>query len=343
MHEGQWNTLVEVVQGRDIRPTPVGFIIDSPWLPGWTGCSILDYFTSETVWLEANLKAIRTFPDAIFLPGFWSEYGMCTEPSAFGAKTVWIENDLPHAGPILDSIEDVDRLRKPNVRTDGLLPFVLARLKRQESAIREAGHTIRFAVARGPLNIASFLMGTSEFLLALLTDPDRAHKLMTILTDFLRDWIALQIQTFPTIDGLLLLDDIIGFVGGTQSEEFVTPYLKRLYGEFDVTVRFLHNDAEGLVCAPSLAGIGINLFNFSHNHSLAEMRAACGPSVALLGNIPPRDVLAAGSPDDVRRAVRHALEGIEDRSGILLSCGGGMPPGVSTQNIRAFIETAREA
>jgi len=22
----------------------------------------------------------------MFLPGFWSEYGMCTEPSAFGAR-----------------------------------------------------------------------------------------------------------------------------------------------------------------------------------------------------------------------------------------------------------------
>ncbi|HNY29191.1 MAG TPA: uroporphyrinogen decarboxylase family protein [Candidatus Sumerlaeota bacterium] len=54
-------------------------------------------------------------------------------------------------------------------------------------------------------------------------------------------------------------------------------------------------------------------------------------------------MLAAGSPDDVRRAVHHALEGVEDRSGILLSCGGGMPPGVSTENIQAFIDAAREA
>ena len=31
----------------------------------------------------------------MFLPGFWSEYGMCTEPSAFGAKCVWYENAFP--------------------------------------------------------------------------------------------------------------------------------------------------------------------------------------------------------------------------------------------------------
>ena len=32
----------------------------------------------------------------MFLPGFWAEYGMCTEPSAFGAKLVWTEDDFPH-------------------------------------------------------------------------------------------------------------------------------------------------------------------------------------------------------------------------------------------------------
>ena len=40
------------------------------------GARILDYFSSDNLWLEANLKAAKTFPDAMFLPGFWSEYGM---------------------------------------------------------------------------------------------------------------------------------------------------------------------------------------------------------------------------------------------------------------------------
>ena len=58
--------------------------------------------------------------------------------------------------------------------------------------------------------------------------------------------------------------------------------------------------------------------------------------VALVGNIPPRDVLAAGTPDDVRAAVRAALDSVADTTRILLSCGGGMPPGVPTANIQAF-------
>ncbi|MHC4336708.1 MAG: uroporphyrinogen decarboxylase family protein, partial [Planctomycetota bacterium] len=86
MTEEQWNKLIDVINDKLLTPFPVGFIIDSPWLPAWAGISTTDYFSNEQMWFEANLKAVRRFPDIIFLPGFWAESGMCTEPSAFGAK-----------------------------------------------------------------------------------------------------------------------------------------------------------------------------------------------------------------------------------------------------------------
>ena len=167
MTDKQWAMLLDVINGKAIKPMPVGFIIDSPWLPGWAGYTIIDYYNSEQVWLETNLKAIKTFPDAMFLPGFWSEYGMCTEPSAFGSKNTWQTMELPFAHPILTDFEKVDTISRPDPSQDGLLPFVINRLKRSQKLIEKEGHKIRFAVARGPLNVASFLSGTTEFLMAL--------------------------------------------------------------------------------------------------------------------------------------------------------------------------------
>jgi uroporphyrinogen decarboxylase len=60
-----------------------------------------------------------------------------------------------------------------------------------------------------------------------------------------------------------------------------------------------------------------------------------------VGNIPPRDVLAAGTPDDVRAAVAAALEGFSDTTRLVLSCGGGVPPGVPTENLDAFIAASQ--
>ena len=341
MTDQQWETLLAVIRGEDIRPLPVGFIIDSPWLPNWAGYSFLDYFTDGKVWFQANMKAIETFPEAIFLPGFWSEYGMSTEPSAFGAVCTWEENEFPFAKKLLLAVEDIDRIVKPNPKKDGLLPFAIKRIKHFQSEIEQAGHKVRFAVARGPLNIASFLMGTTEFMLALSEDTERVHQLLAIISDFLAEWMIHQRECFPTIDGMLMLDDIVGFIGEKDFKEFGLPYLKKIYDSLDVSVKFFHNDAPCKVCAPYLPEIGINLLNFGIQHTINEMKTWTDNKITLLGNIPPRDVLALGTPEDVKKNTTELVESLHDRSKLILSCGGGMPPEVSSDNIRAFITTVK--
>jgi len=336
MTNEQWEKLLAVLDGEAFDPLPVGFIIDSPWLPGWAGISTLDYYSSDEKWLEANLRAVREFPDVLFLPGFWSEFGMCTEPSAFGAKCRWAEHDLPFADKVLGTIQDIGGLEKPDPKTDGLLPFVIRRLQLHQEQIERSGHAIRFAVSRGPLNIASFLMGTTEFLMAIRTNPEEIQQLLTLITDFTVDWLQHQKACFPSIQGIFILDDIVGFLGEQDFRDAALPYLKRAFTCLDVPVRFFHNDAQGLVCAGFLNEIGVNLFNFSFEHSLTEIREQTDGNVTLLGNIPPRDVLAQGTAAEVAESVKAILEPLRDTSRLILSCGGGMPPDVPTENIRAF-------
>jgi len=343
MTNDQWQELLAVIRGEALSPLPVGFVIDSPWLPGWAGISTLDYYAGGEKWFVANLKAVRAFPDVLFLPGFWSEFGMCTEPSAFGSRCRWSEHELPFADKIVRSLNDLSSLDRPNPRTDGLLPFVMRRLQEYQGQIEHVGHRIRFAVSRGPLNIASFLMGTTEFLMATQTNPDEIRGFLTLITDFIVDWLMWQKECFPSIEGIFILDDIVGFLGPQDFKSTAMPYLQRVFACLDVPVRFFHNDAQGLVCAPFLSEIGVNLFNFSFEHSLVEMKARTGGRVTLLGNIPPRDVLALGSPDDVKKSVRAAIESLSDRTRIILSCGGGLSPAVPTENIAALIAAAREA
>ena len=74
-------------------------------------------------------------------------------------------------------------------------------------------------------------------------------------------------------------------------------------------MKFFHNDAE---CAKSIGyypEIGINLYNPGIFNTLAELRQMSANQLTILGNIPPRDVLAKGSPADVARGGEEAPGG----------------------------------
>ncbi len=341
MTDQQWKTLQGIMRGEAVKPLPVGFIIDCPWLPNWYNIKILDYFSNDELWLNANLKALKDFPDVMFLPGFWSEFGMCTEPSAFGARCTFPLNEFPHAHRILQSVDDIDSLPQPNPKTDGLLPFVLNRLKLARPKIEVAGHKIRFAVARGPLNIASYLMGLTEFLTMMMMRPEKAEALMKKITTFLKNWLHLQMETFSSIDGIFILDDIIGFMGEEEFRNFGMPYFKELYNT-NVSVKFLHNDAPCKVSAPLLPEIGVNLFNMGFDITLNELKQLTQNKVTLLGNIPPRDVLANGDAAQVIQVTTQLVDSLKDTSRVIFSCGGGIPPGVRSENINAFIRAVRK-
>ena len=342
MTNNQWDNLLAVVQGRNTLKKDIGFIIDSPWLPGWAGISTLDYYSSDEIWLKTNFKAIELFPEVTFLPGFWSEYGMCTEPSAFGARSVWYTENLPHAEKVIHSSDDISLLPQPNVTCDGLLPFMINRLKLMQPKINEQGHAIKFAVTRGPLNIATFLMGTTEFLLLLAMEPDKAHELLEKIVKFIEDWIRYQKACFPSIEGILLLDDIVGFVGEDDCREFVVPYIKRCFSAIDSKIGFFHNDAFGLTCAPFLRDMGVDLFNFAFDHPISQIRELAGPEIALIGNLPPRDVLAAGTPEQVYQATQQMMKEAPDHNRIIWSCGGGIPQNVPTKNLQAFVSAVKD-
>jgi uroporphyrinogen-III decarboxylase len=341
MTDNQWEILKNIVNGKQYNPLPTGFIVDSPWIPSWYGVNILDYYTSDEIWLKSNLLVLKTFPDVLFLPGFWSEYGMCTEPSAFGAKVIFWKNDFPFPGKIMQNTDGIDLVNVPNPETDGLLPFVLNRLKRLEPAIHAIGHKIRFSVSRGPLNIATFLMGTNEFLTAMMLEPEKIHKLLRMITEFLKSWHSLQRTAIPSIDGILILDDIVGFIGEKDFVKFCYPYFKEIY-DTDVSIKFFHNDADCRVSVRYYSKLGINLFNPGIHVSVNELKKATDNRVTILGNIPPRDVLSQGTPEEVATATRELIGGVEDKTRFIPSCGGGVPPGVSTENINAFINAVKE-
>ena len=85
--------------------------MDSPWLPGYTGIDTRDYFLFPDLWLEINLGLLARFPDAVWIPGFWIEYGMAAEPSAFGVKPRFYPDRPPSIEPVDENCGPISRYR----------------------------------------------------------------------------------------------------------------------------------------------------------------------------------------------------------------------------------------
>lgn len=342
MRADQWNALVHAVRGERGARTSVALIVDTPWIPPFLGLSTVDYIGVPQVWLQANLMVARRFPDVIFLPGFWVEPGMAAEPSGFGCRIEFSDDQPPAIHAIGTDIAQAAVLAQPDPRRDGLMPLVLAQYRHALPLVREEGMEIRIVAARGPLAVASHLLGLTEFLVGLKTDPAGTHRLLRTTTQLARDWLSAQADVLPGAEGILVLDDVIGFLSREDYQEFAHPYLKEIFS-LPAAVKILHDDTDSPVCYEFLADLGINAFNFTHLRSIPDVRARVGDSICLIGNIPPRDVLAQGDAAAVDDNARRCIRENAGHPAFLLSAGGGVSPGTPAENIDAMAGAARSA
>ena len=89
MKDTSWENFKTVARLEKTSQVPVALIVDSPWLPGYAGIDTREYFLYPERWLEINKRLLIDFPGIVWIPGFWVEYGMAIEPSAFGVHHPW--------------------------------------------------------------------------------------------------------------------------------------------------------------------------------------------------------------------------------------------------------------
>ncbi|MBI5385041.1 MAG: uroporphyrinogen decarboxylase family protein [Verrucomicrobia bacterium] len=341
MNNEKWELFKRAARGGDFDAPPVALIVDSPWIPGYLSLSTLDYLTVPEVWLDANLRVEREFSEVIFLPGFWAETGMCAEPSAFGCKISLYRDKTPVAHPMISGIEELDRLAVPNPLTDGFMPMILNLYRRLEPRVNDAGHVIKMVAARGPLTVATHLMGVSNFLLGMKLEPAATHRLLRLTVTLVRQWLDAQAAALKEVEAIMVLDDIAGFMSPKDYLEFAHPYLKEVFDAFPNAVRVFHDDTDNVVPFKHLRDLGIHVFNFTHLQPIAKVRELVGPDLCLMGNVPPLDVLTNGTPELVAQSARECVTSHLGKRGLILSAGGGTSPGTPGANIRALVEAAK--
>ncbi len=321
---------------------PVALIVDSPWLPGYAGIDTRDYYLFPDQWLAINRGLEERFPDVVWIPGYWVEYGMAAEPSAYGVKMRFYPNATPSIEPVVTDLNHWISTAEPiNPREDGLMPLILRTYEVMDQRLRADGLAIRMVCARGPMTVASWLGGITPLMMELAMNPDGVNRLLENVTTSIIRWLHAQLETLHAPEGIMLLDDVVGMVSKAHYEEWIHPHLSRIFNEFEGLIRIYHNDTPCPHLLGSLAGAGFDVFNFSHTIDIAEAKAQMGHRVALMGNVPPLDLGVRGTPEEVTAWARECLRKGAPGGGMILSFGGGVTPGTKPENIDALVAAAR--
>jgi len=343
MRPEQWEIFKKAARGERLDNIPMAMIIDSPWIPGYVGVKHMDFFLDPEVWFQSHLKIHQEFPDIIFVPGFWMEYGMAAEPSALGAKIKFWQDNTPSEYHGLFRIEDVDQIHEYEVEADAFMGMTLHRIRMQKQRVFDAGYIMPMVTSRGPMCTAGFVRNTADFMLDLVDKPELTHKLLDLCTRLIIDWLKAQHKAIgDCVEGIFILDDIVGFVNEEHYEEFCHPYLKRICDAFPKDwVKLYHNDADIEACMDHLPDAGFNVLNWGKQTDIEDVMSRIGGQITLMGNVNPLEVGVRGTPDEVHAATMDVLNKSKGER-IILSVGGGTSPGMPRENIQAMLSALNE-
>ncbi len=259
---------------------------------------------------------------------------------------VYTRNKEMVAHPVRPAYEDTAFLKNFTV-PDPDMPERLAGLPKMV-----ANHRKERAVAYGLRAMflwAANLVGLDNLLVYMLTEPDFVHDLLETI---LRAQIRLAVNAVRAGADIIIETDDYAFNNGPlMSPElfdlFITPRLARFAEAVHREGGFFlkHTDGNIMKIMDSFvaAGIdGIQSLDPIAGMDMAEMKAKYGKKISLWGNIDCGNLLADGTVDDVKKAVRECILAGAAGGGFVLMSSNSIPYSAKPENYLAIIQGAKE-
>ena len=191
------------------------------------GGDIQEAYTNAEKFVEMNLAVFEYY--RLDMPGFYYDiYNI--EAEALGQRLNWEADRMPdidRQNPLIREHSDLDRLRPPDFRKSGRMPFVLEAMRRS----CDLGLPVRVRFC-SPFSLAVNVRGIENLLLDILATPSFAHRLLAFLTDeVLIPWVQAQREATgqPKIAGNGADAAASPPIVNVQIlEEFVMPYVARM-------------------------------------------------------------------------------------------------------------------
>jgi len=261
-------------------------------------------------------------------------FDFVVEPEALGCEIRWGTGPESVPAVLTHNFEKPEDLEMPNnLLAKGRIPVVLEAIRIMR---KEVGDFLPISsLALGPFTLAGELAGVERLLIWTIRKPDYVKEFVAFATDVILEYAKAQYRAGSDIVQISDPTASPELIGPPSFKQFAKPALTQV-AESLGGPRLLHicGGAEAIV--PDMAETGFDGISVDEAVDVARIKPLVG-NVKVLGNVSSKSTLVFGSPEDVKKESRKALESGVD----FLEPGCGFSPLTPIENIKAMVEAVK--
>jgi len=301
-----------------------------------------DYRVDPEVIARVHIQAVEKYGyDCILVD---TDTTMLAE--ALGARSECASNEPGRVvEPAIHSLDQVDQLKVINPETDGRVPALLEAVRLMSKKVG-AEVAIRGNADQAAFGLACLVGGIEDFLMELAEQPDNP-RIAQLLEVCYQSHLAVHRALAKAGAHLTSLGDSLAGPDVTSPrmfQRFAQPYEQRLVCDLaaDGIFVIIHICGDTSKILDRLAQYRHCGFELDYKTDAVKAKQTVGKAHVLCGNIDPSGVVARGTVEEVREAVRQLIAVWKPEGRFMLNAGCAIPPTTPPENIYAMMAAAKE-
>ena len=333
-----------VLSGQPADRTPFCLVDGGAWIAKQENMSYRQLYGLE----DGGASRIVKWTDAIGTDAVSAVSGVFTAClNAFGCPIHIDEPGRPtDTGAVLTDPEvQIPQLDKQTIREKLLANEFVQGMIRQCRGVKALVGDQKYLLGdiAGPFTMAAVMVGTQDFIMLMLDEPELVEELMDFTTCVSAEMFHLlhengcdiAMPAEPVASGSL--------ISQAMFEEWVIPALKNLKGKLTEYQYFFTHvcGASGQRVNP-LRQAGVRAFSCDYAVDLDTALTDAKGEMLIMGNINPAGVLLSGTPEQVYEEACARIRDAKGR-GFILAPGCDMGAATPPQNVKMLLRACQDA